>query len=113
MGLIHTTANGVQIFAEPGKKSINDFIVKFRLPGGRLRVPRHIHLIVEMYVKHAHDPILTMQLRNHFLGLFGQISPATQFPPSLSSLDQAKSNRFNDSTPSGSLLSNFSSSCQS
>jgi hypothetical protein len=83
MSLIHTTAEGVQIFVEPGKKSAYDFIVRFRQPGGRLRTPRHVHLIVEMYVKQAHDAALTTRLRDHLLGLFDRISPVVAFPPSL------------------------------
>jgi hypothetical protein len=83
MGLIYTTAENVQIFVEPGKKSTYDFIVRFRQPGGRLRTPRHVHLIVEMYVKQAHDAVLTMRLRDHLLGLFDQIASVTVFPPTL------------------------------
>jgi hypothetical protein len=58
--LVYTTKTNVQIGVYPGKKpeSPYDFIVKFREPGKRERTPAHVHLIVEMYVKHAHNPSL-------------------------------------------------------
>lgn len=36
-----------------------------------------------MYVKHAHNPSLTLKLRDHILTMMSQIKPANSFPPSL------------------------------
>lgn len=80
---VHTTDRGVRICVLPGKKSAHDFIVKYVEPGGRLRTPQHVHLIVELYVKQAHDATTTLALRDHLLGVYGQIAPVTAFPPSL------------------------------
>jgi hypothetical protein len=84
---IYKTAKHVEIFVLRGKKkeSAYDFIVKYREPGGSMRgrTPKHIHPIVEMYVKQAHDPRLTEQLRDHMLGVFDKVQPITQFPPKL------------------------------
>ncbi|MEA1964391.1 MAG: hypothetical protein U9O41_04590 [Candidatus Aerophobetes bacterium] len=83
--LIYTTKTNVQFEVYPGSKqqSPYDFIVKFRAPGKRQRTPAHVHLIVEMYVKHAYNPSLSLKLRDHVLTMLSQIKPATSFPPTL------------------------------
>ncbi len=85
--LVHTTQDGVEIFVERGKKPTSpyDFVVKFRDPrlSSHLRTPKHIHLIVELYVKEAFDKQLTYKLRNHLLWLFDQVQPIQTFPPTL------------------------------
>jgi hypothetical protein len=42
-----------------------------------------VHIIVEMYVKHAYNRALTMQLRDHILRMFEHIQPVDKFPPAL------------------------------
>jgi hypothetical protein len=90
----YMTASGTKISVEAGKKSPNDFIVKYLEPGKQPRTPKHIHLIVEMYVKHARNPGLTIQLRDHMLKVFDKIRPATQFPPSLQVFQSSDANLF-------------------
>lgn len=82
--LVYTTNTNVQIGVYPGRKpeSPYDFIVKFREPNKRERTPAHVHLIVEMYVKHAHNPTLTLKLKEHILAMLSQIKPINSFPPS-------------------------------
>jgi hypothetical protein len=83
--LVYTTKANVKIGVYPGRKpeSPYDFIVKFQEPNKRERTPAHVHLIVEMYVKHAHNPSLTLKLRDHVLTMLGQIKPVNSFPPSI------------------------------
>ncbi len=83
--LVYTTKTNVQIGVYPGRKpeSPYDFIVKFREPNKRERTPAHVHLIVEMYVKHAHNPSLTLQLKEHILTMLHEINPISSFPPNL------------------------------
>lgn len=83
--LVYTTKANVQIGVYPGRKpeSPHDFIVKFREPNKRERTPAHVHLIVEMYVKHAHNPSLTLKLKEHILTMLSQIKPVNSFPPNL------------------------------
>ncbi len=83
--LVYTTEANVQIGVYPGRKSESpyDFIVKFREPNKRERTPAHVHLIVEMYVKHAHNPSLTLKLKEHILTMLKSIKPVNSFPPSL------------------------------
>lgn len=83
--LVYTTSESVRFEVYPGSKqqSPYDFIVRFREPGKRERTPAHVHLIVEMYVKHAFNPSLTLKLKEHILRMLGQIKPVTSFPPTL------------------------------
>lgn len=83
--LVYTTKASVQFEVYPGSKrqSPHDFIVKFREPSKRQRTPAHVHLIVEMYVKHAHNPSLTLKLKDHILRMLSQIKPLDSFPPTL------------------------------
>jgi len=83
--LVYTTIENVRFEVYPGSKqqSPYDFIVKFREPNKRERTPAHIHLIVEMYVKHAYNPSLTLKLRDHVLMMLSQIKQINSFPPTL------------------------------
>jgi len=83
--LVYTTQAKVKILVYPGTKpeSPYDFVVKFEEPGKRERTPAHVHLIVEMYIKHAYNPSLTLELKEHILTMLSQIRPVNSFPPSL------------------------------
>lgn len=83
--VVYITSRNVEVRVYPGRKeqSPHDFIVRFREPGKRERTPRHVHIIVEMYVKQAYNPSLTMRLRDHILEMFRHIRPADRFPPAL------------------------------
>lgn len=81
---IYTTRDGVEINVYPGRKSQWDFKVKFKRPGEKRELtPKHVHIIVEMYVKHAYNPNLTMKLRDHILEMMLNIQPIDYFPPRL------------------------------
>jgi len=96
--LVYTTKTNVQIGVYPGRKpeSPYDFIVKFREPGKRERTPAHIHLIVEMYVKHAYNPSLTLQLKEHILKILANIKPVNSFPPTLQFFKEEHIEAFKD-----------------
>ena len=83
--LIYKTKTGVEIFVEKGTKpqSPYDFRVRFREPSKRERTPTHVHLIVEMYVKHAFNPKLTLELKNHIIDISNKIQPIDYYPPRL------------------------------
>lgn len=83
--LVYITKRNVKIAVYPGRKpeSPYDFIVKYQKPTKRERTPAHVHLIVEMYVKHAYNPSLTLKFRDHILKMFENIEPIDYFPPRL------------------------------
>jgi hypothetical protein len=94
---VWTTQNGVEIAVAKGTKpqSPYDFVVKYREPGKKQwRTPKHVHLIVELYVKEAYDKALTHQLCNHLLNVFKQVQPITVYPPSLQYFQPAHATQF-------------------
>ncbi len=83
--VIYTTASGVEILTYTGKKpqSEYDFIVKYQEPGKRVRTPKHIHLIIDLYMKLSGDKSLTMKLVDHIIDIIKKISPTKSYPPEL------------------------------
>ena len=83
---IFTTKNGVEIIVSKGSKpqSPHDFKVHYREPGKRVRTPKHIHLIIDLYMKLSRNEELTMKLVDYIINdIILKISPATKFPPEL------------------------------
>lgn len=80
---IYTTQNNDIVYVEKGIKSEFDFIVRYKSPGKRVRTPKHIHLIVDLYAKTTGNEHLTMQLVDHIISLIGKMSPEVSFPPKL------------------------------
>lgn len=83
--LVYETEEGTEIRVYRGKKSESpyDFVVRYKEPGKKERTPAHIHLIVELYVKYAYNPQLTIKLKEHILEMFNHIKPIDYFPPKL------------------------------
>ena len=81
MDIILTTGDGVQVGVEPGSKSKNDFIVKYKLAGGRERTPKHIHLIIDILLKRQGNSALTSKLVEHLLDVLNQLKPISKYPP--------------------------------
>jgi len=90
--LIFKGREGRQIFVEPGVKSKNDFKVKYRdIWSNRLRTPKHIHIIIDLYMKLALDRELTLELVKYVIDeVILKVTPATQFPPKLQIFPQNK-----------------------
>lgn len=81
---IHTTSNGVIIYVSKGGKSLYNFKVRYREPGKRVRTPKHIHLIIDLYMKRAGDRRLTLQLVDHIINeIILGVSPSKSNPPVL------------------------------
>jgi hypothetical protein len=49
-----------------------------------MRTPKHIHIIIDLYMKFSMDRKLTMRLVNHIIeNIIKKVQPATKFPPDL------------------------------
>lgn len=81
--LVHTTKDGVKIFVSPGKKSTYDFRVHYQEPNKRVRTPKHIHLIIDLYMKLSKNEELTLKLVNYLIEMMKKLKPETKYPPSL------------------------------
>lgn len=64
---VYTTADGVVVFVSQGVKSQHDFKVQYQEPGKRVRTPKHIHLIIDLYMKRAGNRALTARLVEHII----------------------------------------------
>lgn len=68
----------------PGRKSANDFVVKYKEPSKRMRTPKHIHVIVDLFIKRERQKRLTNKLLEHLLdNVIPKLSPSHGFPPKL------------------------------
>jgi hypothetical protein len=80
---IYQTQRGDTIFVVQGAKSKFDFIVKYRSPRKRIRTPKHIHLLIDLYAKITGNENLAMKLIDHIITLIEKVKPETTFPPEL------------------------------
>lgn len=81
---IYTTTRGVAVYASKGGKSQYNLKVKYREPGKRVRTPRHIHLIIDLYLKQAGNRALTTRLVDHIIQeIILRVQPSTSNPPGL------------------------------
>lgn len=97
--LVHKTKRGVEILVSKGKKpqSPYDFRVHYREPGKRVRTPKHIHLIIDLYMKLSKNEALTMKLVDHIIhNIILKVKPATTFPPQLQIFKQEHVEEFKE-----------------
>lgn len=80
---VYTTTENVQIYAQKGGKSEHNFVVRYREPGKKIRTPRHIHLVIDLYMKLAGNRELTMQLVDHIIEIINTVRHSTSNPPAL------------------------------
>ena len=107
MDVIYKTKDGVEIGTIRGRKGPHDFRVKFKEPNKRERTPAHVHLVIELYVKYAHDPKLTLEMRDHLLSVFDSITPINYYPPKLQVFKPEHINKFRKLDEVGEFTSEF------
>lgn len=93
---IYRTGSGVEILIYVGSKSEFDFIVKYHEPGKRIRTPKHIHLIIDLYIKKCHNEPLTMRLVDHFINIINEVNSALDYPPRLQIFTEGQIEEFRD-----------------
>lgn len=91
---VYKTQDGIEIIVDPGKKSLNDFKVRYREPGKRVRTPKHIHLIIDLYMKKAGNNKLTLELVKEFLEMLKNLNISSQFPPEFQEFSKQRFSRF-------------------
>ena len=82
---MHTTKKEVKILVSKGskKESLYDFRVHYQEPNKRVRTPKHIHLIIDLYMKLSQNKELTLKLVDYLIDMMKKLKPETSFPPSL------------------------------
>lgn len=92
---IYVTAQGTTVYVSKGGKSQYDFKVQYHEPGKRLRTPKHIHLIIDLYMKRTGDRSLTLQLVDHIIeGIILKVNPSNSNPPVLQVFSPQDVDRF-------------------
>lgn len=80
--LIYTTRKGVKVFVSKGGKSQFNFKVQYQEPGKAVRTPKHIHLIIDLYMKKTGNKHLTMDLVDHIINnIILKVQSSTTNPP--------------------------------
>lgn len=93
--LIYTTRRDVEIYVSKGIKSEYDFKVQYKERSKRLRTPKHIHLIIDLYMKLTGNEQVTMQLVDHIINnIILRIEPSTSSPPELQIFSSEHVERF-------------------
>lgn len=92
--LLYTTKDRVNILGDLGNKSPSDFVIRYQEPGKRVRTPKHIHWIIDLYIKHAQLPAETMILVEHLIDVTQRVMPITYFPPKLQIFHQSHLDTF-------------------
>lgn len=92
--VIYTTRDGTDIFVEPGSKSPLDFKVRYQNQGKYARTPKHIHLIIDLYLKRAGDKELTREFVEQLLSLLDRLQPAISYPPAFQVFTPGMFSRF-------------------
>lgn len=92
--LVYTTQDGVEIYVESGSKSQYDFKVRYREPGKAIRTPKHIHLIIDLYMKKVCNKNLTLALVQEFLQMLSRLQPTQKFPPTFQEFSKARFSKF-------------------
>jgi len=92
--LVYTTDKGVEIYVEPGEKSEYDFRVRYKEPNKALRTPKHIHLVIDLYLKKVGNRDSTLELVSEFLEMLKELKPSTKLPPSFQSFNKKRFERF-------------------
>jgi hypothetical protein len=94
---IYKSQDGTIIGAIKGKKSLYNFRVKYQQPGKAERTPKHIHIIIDLYMKLIGNELLTMQLVDHIIGdIILKVSPSTVFPPILQIFQTSHAQQFSN-----------------
>lgn len=101
LDLVHKTQEGVEIFVKPGIKSKYDFRVCYKEPGKHVRTPKHIHLIIDLYLKKAFDKKLTLELVQEFLKTLSELKVSNKYPPTFQKFSSQKLSPFNKLNKAG------------
>lgn len=96
--LIHTTKKGVKILVSKGskKESPYDFRVHYQEPNKRVRTPKHIHIIIDLYMKLSRNENLTLALIDHIINVIKRVQPVAAYPPALQLFNPQDTNPFEE-----------------
>jgi len=82
---VYTTKKGTKILVSKGRKTESpyDFRVHYQEPDKRVRTPKHIHIIIDLYMKLSRNEELTLKLVDHIIDIIKKVKPVNKYPPEL------------------------------
>lgn len=84
LNIIYETENNTLIGVIKGGKSLYNFKVRYKEKNKQWRTPKHIHIIIDLYMKLVGNEELTMRLVDHFINnVVKKIKPSQKYPPDL------------------------------
>ena len=95
--VVYRTANGVNVYVEPGRKSPLDFIVSHDTDDGGNHRVYHRDFILDIYLKRNAQPEAALELVNYFVDIVENSEGTQQYPPTLVQFDAGQVERFQDS----------------
>lgn len=100
---IYTTKDKIKIFVSKGnkKESPFDFRVHYQEPNKRVRTPKHIHLIIDLYMKLSINKDLTLEFVDYLITMIKKLEPEKKFPPSLQVFNKEEIEKFSELNNSG------------
>ena len=105
--LIHVTKAGEKIMVGKGKLSKWDFRVFYKVGSKRVRSPKHSHLTIDLYIKYAKNPQLTMKMVERFRELLDMIKQIDFFPPKFQFFEPSDADEFKQLDSVGMFSSEF------
>lgn len=105
---IYTTSDSVIVYVSKGGKSRCNFKVQYQEPGKRVRTPKHIHLIIDLYMKRMGNKPLTMRLVDHIIDrIISRVNSSTSNPPILQIFSPSHAKRFQELDAYGEYSTEF------
>ena len=80
----------------PKKESQFDFRVHYQEPNKRVRTPKHIHLIIDLYIKLSRNEELTLKLVDYLIDIMKKLKPENKYPPSLQVYNRKDIDKFKE-----------------
>ena len=94
---IYTARNGAVIGVVKGGKSLYNFRVKYQEQGKQERTPKHMHVIIDLYMKSVGNEALTTQMVDHIINdIILCVSPSTTFPPKLQVFQPSHAHKYRE-----------------
>ena len=86
--VVHTTADGINVYVRPGTKKEWDFIVSHGRPNGETHQVFHRDLILDIYRKRQVALDASRALVNHLIEIIDRAEKVNSFPPALAYFSQ-------------------------
>ncbi|MEM4208986.1 MAG: hypothetical protein QW833_01185 [Candidatus Anstonellaceae archaeon] len=89
----------IEILVSKGNKTQSPYYFKvhYKEKNKRVRTPKHIHLIIDLYMKLSRNEKLTIKLVDHIINeIIMKVKPLNKFPPTLQVFKKEQAKKFKE-----------------